>query len=75
MTSNDTETITIYAGKTTPPTTSFDTLAGGVTKTITIDTTDVQPLPEATFTAYVQMKATGRTNSDIVSDVLNGFNE
>lgn len=75
MTNNDTATVTIYAGKTTSPTTSFGTLVGGVTKTITIDTTDVQPLPGATFTSYVQMKTTGRTNSDIVSDVSNGFNE
>ena len=73
VTNNDTETATIYAGKSTSPTKSFGDLAGGATTTITIGVIPFQPASEATFTAYVQMKATGRNDSDIVSDESLGF--
>ena len=75
MTNNDTETVTIYAGISSPPTAQFGTLAAGAIKTITIGSTAVTPIGGMTFYAYVQMKATGRTDSGIVSDESNGFGE
>ncbi len=68
VTNTDTETVSVYASKSTPPTTSQGYLAGGATTTITIDTIPALPDGEVSFTAYVQMKATGRIDSDIISD-------
>lgn len=72
VTNNDAQSATFYADLFSAPTTSYGTLAPGETKTVIINSTSSKPDTGQTFIAYVQMKATGRDDSNIITRTSSG---
>lgn len=75
VTNNDTETVEVWVGTVAKENlmTQVGSLAGGASDEFTVSEMLIQPANGATFTAYVQVRVTGRPSSDVVSDVSGGF--
>ena len=75
VTNNDTETVEVWVGTLAKEglMNAGGTLASGESVTFVLSQIETQPVTGTKFTAYAQLRATGRTNSDVVSDESGGF--